>query len=318
MDMTSKGLAVVRSFEGRALKAYQDSVGVWTIGYGNTNYDAFAVKYLGTKIGRGLTITEEQAEYLLIETMKANYMPAVTKAMGEASPQAGDGGGSFHYNCGAIARAGWVKLFRQGAAGAAIKSSLNSWNKAGGKVLAGLVRRRAREGAIIIDGDYGPEGRTPPPKLNASGNIISDPKSGEHHLAGTPGMLRLDDKGPEVQDLNEALVVLGYKVSGDVFTLATEQAVEAVQKAHPNTNVDGVAGPATRAIIGREADLKRKLKNATGGTIAATVPAGATEALTSSGLPASVWLAGAAVVFVIFAFIVWKYRDEIIALAKRK
>jgi lysozyme len=40
MSTSEKGLAVIRSFEGRALKAYKDCVGVWTIGYGQTNYDS--------------------------------------------------------------------------------------------------------------------------------------------------------------------------------------------------------------------------------------------------------------------------------------
>lgn len=316
MEMTEQGLAVVRSFEGRALRAYKDSVGVWTIGYGNTNYDAFAVAHLGRKIGAGLTITEQQAEYLLRESLSRNYMPAVTKAMGEASPQAGDAGGSFHYNTGGIGRASWVKLWKTGAGASAITASLGSWNKAGGKVLAGLVRRRAREAAILLRGDYGPEGKTKPPAIDANGRVVGVAETG-HALAGTPGMLKLDDKGPSVSDLNASLALLGYKTKGEVFTMVTDGAVRAVQKAHPQLTVDGIAGPATRAVINREADLKRKAVVVAGTSGSVASAGGAVEVLTTSGIPGSIWIAGAVLVAVAFAWVAWRYSDEIIAFTKR-
>jgi lysozyme len=317
MDMTPQGLAVVRSFEGRALKAYKDSVGVVTIGYGNTNYDSFAVAYLGKKIEMGDTITEEQAEYLLIETMRRNYMPAVTAAMGEAAPQAGDAGGSFHYNTGALKRASWVKLWKSAAAGETIKASLMSWNKAGGKPLAGLTRRRAREGAILVDGDYGPEGRTPPPILAGDGGRVIKASSPDHHLAGTPGMMRIDDKGPQVADLNDSLEVIGFKgLKGDTFTLATQSAVIEIQKDHKALTVDGIVGPATRAAIAREADLKRKMGNVAKTAGGGVVPAGTIQAA-GWHIPGSVWISAAVLAVIAVGWLAWRYQDEVIAIAKR-
>ncbi len=52
---SAAGLALTKQFEGLELKAYQDSVGVWTIGYGHT----------GTDVKPGLVITEAQASVLL-------------------------------------------------------------------------------------------------------------------------------------------------------------------------------------------------------------------------------------------------------------
>lgn len=330
MEMSPLGLAVNRSFEGRALKAYKDSVGVVTIGYGNTNYDAFAKQYLGGPIVMGMTITEEQAEYLLVQSMSRNYMPAVTKALGDSITQfAADAGGSFHYNTGAIARASWVKLFKSKAPALNIKASLLSWNKAGGKPLAGLTRRRAREGAILIDGDYGPEGRTRPPVIGANGRVTGGTvpaTSKDHPLAGTPGMMRLDDVGPSVSDLNDALEVIGFKgLKGDRFTIATQNAVLSVQKAHNaalkkgdrGLTVDGIVGPATRAVINRETDLKRKARTIAGGTAGSVIPAGAAEGLAGWHVPGSVWISIAVVVVIAIGWVAYRYQDEVIALAQR-
>ncbi|WP_027521768.1 glycoside hydrolase family protein [Bradyrhizobium sp. Ec3.3] len=317
MDATEQGLAVIRSFEGRALKAYRDSVGVWTIGYGNTNFDAFAVQFLGQKIGAGLTITEEQAEFLLRESLSRNYAPAVAKAMPNAKPNENDAGLSFHYNTGAVGRAGWVARWRDKAADAAIRAGLMSWNKAGGKVLNGLTRRRAREADIILKGDYGPEGRTKPPVLNADGRVIKSSEP-DHPLAGTPGMLRKGDTGPDVTDLNDALEALGFRIPDHTtFGDATEQAVLRVQTSHPQLSVDGIVGPATRAVINREADMKRKVANTvkTGG--AGGVATAAADAVSGGGVPAGVYIIVGVVALVVIGYFAWKYRDEITAMAKR-
>lgn len=313
MPISDKGIAVVRSFEGRALTAYLDSAGVWTIGYGATNYDKFAVQYLGRKIGAGLKITEEQAEYLLRHTLDQNYGPAVEVAMAGAAQCEFDGGTSFHYNTGAIARATWVKLWRTKKD---FHASILSWNKAGGKVLRGLTRRREREYQIVTRGDYGPEGETKPPVLNEKGVPVAATES-THALAGTPGMLRLGDTGPDVQDLNESLALVGFKVSGTAFTLDTEEAVKAFQSAHKQLGVDGIAGPATRSALNREADLKRKLSKTTKLTASGQVGAVAADVAAHGGMPVSVYVTIAVVGLIVAGFIAWKYRDELTALAKR-
>lgn len=175
MAITEQGLAVIRSFEGLSLKAYKDEVGVWTIGYGQTNDDA---KVLGFTIKDGVTITKAQAEALLRSSIARLYEPAVNKAMGDAgTTQASvlaarlDAGYSFHYNTGAIARATWVQKLKEGDM-AGVHDSLVSWNHAGGKVLAGLTRRREREWAMIRAGDYGPEGKIDAPITDEKGKPL--------------------------------------------------------------------------------------------------------------------------------------------------
>jgi lysozyme len=57
MTYSKNGLALTESFEGLRLTAYQDVRAVWTIGYGHT----------GTDARPGMTITQVQAEQLLLE-----------------------------------------------------------------------------------------------------------------------------------------------------------------------------------------------------------------------------------------------------------
>jgi lysozyme len=318
MDVSPQGIAVVKSFEGRALRAYKDCVGVWTIGYGNTNNDKFAVATIGRKIGPGVTITESQADMLLVESLRRGYGPAVAKALPGCSQQAYDGGNSFHYNTGAIARASWAKRWREHASASAIKAGLMQWSKGGGKVLQGLVRRRAREAAIINAGDYGPEGKMKPPVLNSAGKPVSV-EHPEHPLNGTPGMITVGQVGPEVADLIDDLIALGYKLpKGNVYTPAAKEAVLKFQVAHPQLNDDGVAGPATRKAIQREIDAKDQVKTAT--TTTALPGGGLITADQAFGLGLPVWayVAIGVVVLGTVAYFVWKYRDELAAISNRK
>lgn len=317
--LTEKGKAVIRAFEGRALKAYRDAVGVWTIGYGITNAAKWAVAYLGRPIAAGMTITEEQAEYLLEETYKRSYEPAVLRALPGAPPHVTDAGGSFHWNTGAISRAGWAKAWSASkSATAAVRAGLMSWTKAGGKVLKGLERRRQREWAMISKGDYGPEG-----VVRASAAGKKSAAEADHPLAGTPGMLRVGDSGPEVEVINDQLAALGFDVvKGERFTPKTDAAVRAFQKAHPQLGTkaeqaDGVVGPATRSAIQRELDMKRKVTNGAIATGGPGIPTIAVDQLSGSHLPVFIYFGiGAAIVGVI-AFFLWHYRDELQGLAKR-
>jgi lysozyme len=249
---SDKGLNVIRSYEGRALRAYQDSVGVWTIGYGNTNADANAVRELG-KIGPGLCITAEKAESLFVESIRNQYEPAVFGVLG-ATPAQGvwDAAVSFHYNTGAIKKASWPKAYLAGNM-ALVKESMLSWNRAGSSVLAGLTRRRNREWLMLSAGDYGPEGGAGPVDLDSR----------------VPGLLQAGDSGPKVQEVNRYLTQLQWLQIDQLsnFTPWTEAAVRAYQAAHPNLTKDGKVGPATLASLQRDV----KMRMAASKTAVATV-----------------------------------------------
>ena len=144
------GIALIKRFEGCArrigrglVEAYPDpgtGAAPWTIGWGAT----------GAGIGPGTVWTQAQCDARL-EADLLRYAAEVCDALGAApTTQAQfDALVSFHYNTGAIARA---TLTRKHVAGdyAGAAAEFARWNRAGGRVLKGLVRRRAAEAALYL------------------------------------------------------------------------------------------------------------------------------------------------------------------------
>jgi Phage-related lysozyme (muraminidase) len=129
------GLALVKCFEGRKLRAYRCPAGVWTVGYGST----------GPHVKPGMVITEQRAEALLHEDL-SRFEAAVDRAAPGATQNQFDAMVSLAFNIGidafnrsTVLRKHKAKDFEGASAAFAM------WNKAGGKVVAGLVRRRAAE-----------------------------------------------------------------------------------------------------------------------------------------------------------------------------
>jgi lysozyme len=138
---SKQGLALTQGFEGLRLTAYQDVAGIWTIGYGHT----------GTDVTPGRTISEIEAEALLLADL-ANAIQCVNQAVTVAITQCQfDALVDFCFNAG---RGNFLnstllrKLNLGDAAGAATQFGL--WVHAGGKVVAGLVRRRQAEAALFL------------------------------------------------------------------------------------------------------------------------------------------------------------------------
>ncbi|HBK4842834.1 MULTISPECIES: lysozyme [Enterobacter cloacae complex] len=145
MQTSDKGIALIKQFEGCKLTAYQDSVGVWTIGYGWTQ------PVDGKPIRAGMTIKQETAERLL-KTGLVRYESDVSRLVKVGMTQGQfDALVSFTYNLGARSLSTSTLLRKLNAgdyAGAA--DEFLRWNKAGGKVLNGLTRRREAERALFL------------------------------------------------------------------------------------------------------------------------------------------------------------------------
>ncbi|HBB8369422.1 TPA: lysozyme [Escherichia coli] len=145
MQTSDKGIALIKEFEGCKLTAYQDSVGVWTIGYGWTQ------PVDGKPIRAGMTIKQETAERLL-KTGMVSYESDVSRLVKVGLTQGQfDALVSFTYNLGARSLS-TSTLLRQLNAGdyAGAADEFLRWNKAGGKVLNGLTRRREAERALFL------------------------------------------------------------------------------------------------------------------------------------------------------------------------
>lgn len=142
MKTDKKGIELIKEFEGCKLKAYQDSVGVWTIGYGHTK---------GVK--KGDVITQDQANQFLIEDL-ADAENAVNRLVKvEINQDMFDALSSFTFNLGAgsLQSSTLLKLLNQGKYSEA-SEQFTRWVFAGGQKLDGLVRRRKAEQKLFRSG----------------------------------------------------------------------------------------------------------------------------------------------------------------------
>lgn len=144
-----EGLPLVKEFEGCKLQAYQDIVGVWTIGYGETMW---MVDGKRIPVWKGQVITQAQAD----EDVATRYdeFEVQVKKLIKVSVTANQLGAlvSFAYNLGVnnLASSTLLKLLNQGASANLVAGQFGRWNKAGGKVIDGLTRRRAAEATLFL------------------------------------------------------------------------------------------------------------------------------------------------------------------------
>jgi lysozyme len=145
MQISNAGISLIKEFEGCRLKAYQDSVGVWTIGYGWTQ------PVDGRKIGPGMVIDQATAERLL-KCGLVQYEQGVNQLVKVRITQGQfDALVSFAYNLGLRSLSTSTLLRKLNAGdkqGAA--NELGKWVNAGGVKLAGLVKRRAAERELFL------------------------------------------------------------------------------------------------------------------------------------------------------------------------
>lgn len=138
-SISQEGIDLITSFEGCKLTAYFDYYGkVWTIGYGHTGKDVY----------QGLTITKDQAVYLLKNDLKKheNYVKNKNYVSIQLNQNQFDALTSFTYNTGPKN----LKELCYGKTASDIADKITLYNKAGGKVLRGLTRRRNAEKELFL------------------------------------------------------------------------------------------------------------------------------------------------------------------------
>lgn len=152
MQISERGIDLIKRFEGFRSRAYKDAVGVWTIGYGTTRIN-------GEPVRPGQICSEKEAlEWLrkdaeeYWEEAKKYINPDVKLSQNQVDALA-----SFIYNVGVdnFKKSTLLKLLnKHDFLGAA--EQFPRWVYAGGKVLQGLVRRRDAECRMFlgIDGDF--------------------------------------------------------------------------------------------------------------------------------------------------------------------
>jgi len=146
MKLNKEGSDLIKSFEGCKLKAYQCSAKKWTIGYGNTFFED------GTPVVAGNAISQQKAEDMF-ELIASEFASKVAKLVTSNVTENQFGAlVSFAYNCGAVnlQKSTLLKKVNANHNDQSIRAEFAKWNKAGGKVLAGLTRRREAESNLYF------------------------------------------------------------------------------------------------------------------------------------------------------------------------
>ncbi|MGD1907780.1 MAG: lysozyme [Leptolyngbyaceae cyanobacterium] len=147
--MNAAGLKLLTAFEGLELEAYQDSVGVWTIGYGHTSAAG------PPKVTTGLRITEADANTILkrdLGQFEQGIRERVSVAL-NSNQFSALVSFSFNVGLGAFGNSTLRRKLNGGDYGGAANELLR-WDKAGGRALPGLTRRRQAERALFLSEDY--------------------------------------------------------------------------------------------------------------------------------------------------------------------
>ena len=142
--LNKQSMNLIKSFEGWRAKAYKDSVGEWTIGYGHTSMAG------NPKVKPGMVITKVYGEQLLLKDIQ-KYAKAVDDAV-KVPLNSNQFGAlvSFCYNVGpGNFRKSSVLRYTNASRFNDVPARLMLWNKAGGVVLKGLTRRRKAEGKLF-------------------------------------------------------------------------------------------------------------------------------------------------------------------------
>jgi lysozyme len=147
MKSSSNGIRLIQEFEGLRLTSYLCSAGVATIGYGATYYQD------GSKVKLGQTITRDQADQLLKDHLK-QFEGSVLGLLNttKVNQNQFDALVSFCFNLGAgnLAKSQLLRFVKANPKDPKIAAEFAKWNRAGGEVLTGLVRRRKKEAELYF------------------------------------------------------------------------------------------------------------------------------------------------------------------------
>ncbi|MGA9697858.1 MAG: lysozyme [Acinetobacter sp.] len=145
MHVSPNGVDLICNFEGLRLNAYDDGVGVWTIGFGTTKYPN------GIRVKKGDTCTLEQAKAYMQNDLKSFEQTVNNTVKVPLNQNQFDALVSLAYNIGSTAfkNSTLVRQLNEGNYKAAA-NQFNVWVNAGGKRMQGLVNRRAAERTLFL------------------------------------------------------------------------------------------------------------------------------------------------------------------------
>lgn len=143
-EISQRGIDLIKHFEGCYLTAYKDPVGIWTIGYGHTGL----IHRDGT-VHAGRKITQQEAENLLKYDLATFAQRVNNGATVKLTDDQFAALVSFDFNTGGFLKSTLRKKLNAGDYAAAADELLK-WDKAGGRKLKGLTRRRESERNLFL------------------------------------------------------------------------------------------------------------------------------------------------------------------------
>jgi len=141
MNISQEGLSLIKKFEGCELEAYKCAAGVWTKGYGSTK-----------NVKEGDTLTQEEADELLLHEMDEYEGYIKDNVTSDLDQNQFDALVSWVFNLGPsnLKASTMLKVVNAGDM-KEVPAQIKRWNKANGKTLQGLIRRREAE-ALLFEG----------------------------------------------------------------------------------------------------------------------------------------------------------------------
>lgn len=140
MNTSQQGIELIKKFEGVRYQAYDDGVGVWTIGVGHTKGVMKGDKIDDRQVDEFLRKDIESAEYAVNSLVKVELRQTQFDALVSLV---------FNIGSGAFASSTLLKLLNKGRYDMAA-DQFGRWNMAGGKILLGLTKRRAAERLLFM------------------------------------------------------------------------------------------------------------------------------------------------------------------------
>ena len=143
MEISEDGIALIKHFESCRLRAYRDSVGVWTIGWGHTK-----------EVKEGMEVTQKDADAMFLHEIQ-EYEGYINNLEIDFKQYEFDALVSWVYNLGPANLISSTMLKRLRAEEFwDVPHQMRRWNRAGGKVLRGLTRRRLAESLMFENREW--------------------------------------------------------------------------------------------------------------------------------------------------------------------
>ncbi len=146
MKLNKQGYDLIKKFEGLKLIAYQDSVGILTIGYGNITYEDFS------KVKKGDKISQQRADevFQFFANRFAKQVDAVITANVTQNQFNAVVSLAYNIGIGAFSKSTLLKKLNKNPNDSTIKDEFLKWVNAGGRKIQGLVNRRTEESKIYF------------------------------------------------------------------------------------------------------------------------------------------------------------------------